>query len=228
MSQENTEDSSQVLKPRQASYQFAPSSIQGWNDCPILPRSVSSSSVSNNENEQSKKASSTNRRSRRPMYVSHIDYQSQGSTLSIPKSRPTLNANSKANSNSNSNGYLKTPPRLNSTNIPKHPPSKSQISNNLKEDNYKNVLIQIQELIRHNSSLDNEQHCYHSQRISETSILESSTNIIFLHKLFDAWNKSNRNLNDENVINILYDFTNSNSNISWLLSLKTLMSNIKE
>lgn len=221
MTEENTKESSGILKPRLTSYQFAPSSIQGWNDCPILPRSVSSSSISTNGNEESKKKSFTTRRSRRPMYVSHIDYQNQNdNTLSIPKSRPTPVANS--------NNHLKTPPRLNSTNIPKPPTSNLQVSNDSKEGDYKNIQTQIQDLIRHSSKLDDEQHYYHSQRLSEASILNSSTNVIFLHKLFDAWNKSNRNINDETLINILYDFTNSNKNVSWLLSLKTLMSNIKE
>lgn len=47
-----------------SSYQFAPSSMEGWNDCPVLPHSLSGDG-----------RKTAGRRSRRPVHVSHLGEQ---------------------------------------------------------------------------------------------------------------------------------------------------------
>ncbi|KAG0680435.1 hypothetical protein C6P42_004953 [Pichia californica] len=215
-----TDQQTTPTTPRTSSYQFAPSSIQGWNDCPILPRNVSSKILPNSPD--SPKRTVSTRKNRRPMYVNHLENQNNTSpqqSLSVPKVRST------------SNSIPLRIPSSSSLSTPSPPPPPPKISNQSKlppsEDIKKFVQSQIHELLNYNSNLTEDQYLYHKQKLEDSVILKSDSNIYFLQNLFEAWNKSDRNINDITVVNILYDFTSNNSNIAWLLSLKKIMSNIK-
>lgn len=203
------EDTGTKSNPPLTSYQFAPSSIEGWNDCPVLPHNLSSSSLQSD----TKKASS--RRNRRPVHVSHIGYNDNSSQSSITSS-PAPPLSRLPPNRSSSSLSLKTPPPP--------PPSLSSTSSTRKR-----VEEQLEELVKHASTLPAEEHKSCSEKISSRSILDQDANVVFLDRLFSAWKSGNRNIDDTAVVNILYDFTHAdNGNISWLLSLKKMMTSVKQ
>lgn len=197
-------------QPLRKSYQFAPSSIEGWNDCPILPKSVSSSSLSSND---SRKPSSV-RRNRRPVHVSHADYsqqiQSSPQSLSTPPPPPPA--------------ISRLPPsRISSATLSRTP---SNSISTVSEDFKLATRAKLDALISHSSSLHNDEHALHINNIEIDSLFNSNETIIFINSLLSEWESSGRNINNPVVSRLFSDYLNTHTSAHWLPSLKKLMATI--
>lgn len=189
-----------------SSYQFAPSSIEGWNDCPVLPHSLSGDG----------KKTAPSRRNRRPVHVSHIGYHGDSSQSSLTESESSTSG----------------PPR---PGVSRLPPTTSTSSISLKDGvscARKRAKDRLDTLVASASTLGEEQHRTCGAKLADGSMLDTDTNVVFLDRLFAAWDVGSHNIDDAAVVDLLYNFTQANGakgdTIAWLSALKKIMAGLKE
>lgn len=80
--------------------------------------------------------------------------------------------------------------------------------------------------------LGEDQHRTCEAKLADSSMLDIDANVVFLDRLFTAWDASSHNINDAAVVDLLYNFTHANGansdTIAWLSALKKIMAGLKE